>query len=159
MRAEDIVQQLQMQEIAHEGGWFCRTYSLEAEKGGRALATTIYALFTRDWFSALHRLDAAEQFFFVDGDAFETFCIDREGRGRRELLGRDLASGQSPHLVFNPGEWFGGKPVSDGSRGWSLMCCAMTPGFEWSGFELGERAQLVSEFAEYSSEIDALTRA
>lgn len=153
MTAEDIVVRLGLESIEHEGGWFRRIHTGEASDGGRPLSTTIYALFTREQFSALHRLDAVEQFFFLDGDAFEVFRIGADGVARWDVLGRE-----SPHLVFEPGEWFGGTPVKAGKCGWTLMSCVVTPGFEWDGFEIGERDELFVAYPNYGDAIRRLTR-
>ncbi|MDQ8199462.1 cupin domain-containing protein [Pelagicoccus enzymogenes] len=158
MTVESVVDRLGLQRLDREGGWFRRIHTGKAGADGRAVSTTIYALFTREEFSALHRLDAVEQFFFLDGDAFEVFRIGREGEGRWETLGRDLDRGESPHLVFEPGEWFGGVPIGDGERGWTLMSCVVTPGFEWDGFEIGQREELLEAYPNYGNEIRRLTR-
>ncbi len=158
MRVEELVERLGLERLDHEGGWFKRIHTGASGEGGRALSSTIYALFTRDQFSALHRLDAVEQFFFLAGDAFEVFRIGVDGTGRTEVLGMDLGRGESPHLVFEPGEWFGGAPVEGGSFGWTLMSCVVTPGFEWDGFEIGERDVLLAAYPDYGDVIRRLTR-
>ena len=156
MKGEDLAQvvgRLGLDPLEREGGWFRRIFTGPSDASGRATCTTIYALFTREQFSALHRLDAWEQFFFLDGDAFEVFRIEADGRGRTETLGKG-----SPHLVFEPGCWFGGKPVEGGAFGWSLISCVVTPGFEWDGFELGEPKALLERYPKFGDEIDCLTR-
>ncbi|MDQ8182973.1 cupin domain-containing protein [Pelagicoccus sp. SDUM812005] len=158
MLVEEIVARLGLERLDHEGGWFRRIHTGEKRSEGRACCTTIYALFTREEFSALHRLDAVEQFFFLDGDAFEVFRIGSEVEGRWETLGRDFEKGESPHLVFDPGEWFGGVPVAGGKCGWTLMSCVVTPGFEWEGFEVGRRDDLLAVYPKYGDSIRLLTR-
>ncbi|EDY81214.1 Cupin family protein [Verrucomicrobiia bacterium DG1235] len=158
MRAEEVVERLELERIEHEGGFFRRIHTGETDASGRARSTTIYALFTREEFSALHRLDAVEQFFFLDGDAFEVFRIGEDGAGRWDVLGRDFEKGESPHLVFEPGLWFGGAPLVDGENGWTLMSCVVTPGFEWEGFEIGQRDELVATYPECGDAVRRLTR-
>ncbi len=158
MKAEEIVERLGLGRLDHEGGWFKRVHSGEERDDGRAPSTTIYALFTREDFSALHRLDALEQFFFLDGDAFEVFRIGVDGTVRTDVLGRNLGAGESPHLVFEPGEWFGGTPLDEGAYGWTLMSCVVTPGFEWEGFEIGNRDRLLNLYPNYGDDIRRLTR-
>lgn len=153
MTVDEVVQQLGLERLDHEGGWFRRIHTGVAGPEGRALSTTIYALFTREEFSALHRLDAVEQFFFLDGDPFEVFRIGVDGMGRSEVLGKE-----SPHLVFEPGEWFGGIPVEEGRLGWTLMSCVVTPGFEWDGFEVGLREKLLATYPDCGDRIRRLTR-
>lgn len=150
---EELVERLDLEPIDHEGGWFRRIHTGEAGSDGRPLSTTIYALFTREQFSALHRLNVVEQFFFVDGDPFEAFRIDARGKARSEVLSK-----QCPHLVFEAGCWFGGRPVEGGAFGWTLMSCVVTPGFDWDCFELGERAALLEEYPGAGDKIRELTR-
>lgn len=153
MNYEETIELLGLERLDHEGGWFRRVHTGEVDRDGRALSTTIYALFTLEEFSALHQLDAVEQFFFLEGDAFEVFRIDRGGVGRWDVLGRE-----SPHLVFEAGEWFGGRPVEGGSHGWTLMSCVVTPGFEWAGFEIGKREVLLDAYPESGDAVRKLTR-
>lgn len=158
MKAEEVIERLGLERLEHEGGWFRRVYTGEADGAGRARVTSIYALFTREAFSALHRLDADEQFFFLDGDAFEVFRIRTDGVGKRDVLGKDLESGETPHLVFEAGTWFGGAPVEGGTCGWTLMSCVVSPGFEWKGFELGERDALLEAYPDFGDEVKRFTR-
>lgn len=155
---QDIVAKLKLENIEHEGGWFRRIYTGAKGADGRESVTTIYALFSREEFSALHKLDATEQFFFLDGDPFEVFRIDCEGNGRWETLGRNAIGGESPHMVFEAGEWFGGRTVEGGDHGWTLMSCVVTPGFSWEGFELGGRDRLLEMYPKYDDDIRVLTR-
>ncbi len=164
MTVDDVIRQFGLKELAQEGGWFRRIYtgdtatSSEPDRSSRPDCTTIYALFSPEAFSALHRLDAIEQFFFIDGDPFEVFCIGADGNGRDLALGRNLEAGESPHLVFEKGSWFGGKPRPGGPFGWSLLTCVVTPGFHWEGFELADRAKLSKQYPSFADRIAALTR-
>lgn len=158
MTAHQVVEAFGLEELDREGGWFRRIHTGAKNADGRPYSTTILALFTRERFSALHRLDAVEQFFFLKGDAFEAFEIDAAGRGRVAVLGDDWEQGHTPHLTFEPGSWFGGIPLLGGPVGWTLMSCVVTPGFEWGGFELGKRAELVQAYPNNCDAIERLTR-
>lgn len=154
MTAEELAAKLGLEPIQGEGGWFRRLYTGPVGVEGRPVATSIYALFSREQFSALHRLDADEQFFFLDGDPLEVFEIDVQGQGRWLRLGR----GDALHHVFRAGSWFGGRCAREGTFGWSLVSAVVSPGFEWVGFELGKRSDLVALYPEFEDEIAALTR-
>lgn len=158
MTAEDVVARLGLESLDREGGWFRRIHTGELNESGRSVSTTIYALFTREQFSALHRLDALEQFFHLGGDAFDVFRIGANGVCGRQMLGSDLGKGEVPHIVFEAGCWFGGAPVEEGKCGWTLMSCVVTPGFEWDGFEIGDQDKLVADYPDSSEEICRLTR-
>ncbi len=154
MTAEEMAESLGLEPIEGEGGWFRRIYTGPAGIGGRPVATSIYALFSREQFSALHRLDVDEQFFFLDGDALDVFEIDAHGSGGWLRLGR----GGVLHHVFRAGSWFGARSAAEGTVGWSLVSAVVSPGFEWAGFELGERRELVASYPEFEGAIRELTR-
>lgn len=155
---QDIITKLGLQRLDHEGGWFRRIHTGQAGPKGRPGSTTIYALFTRDQFSALHRLDADEQFFFLDGDPFEFFQIGPGGAVEQGVLGAIHDVDAVPHRLFPKGSWFGGRPLESGSSGWTLVAAVVTPGFLWEGFEIGKRAELVAWYPDLKERIEKLTR-
>ena len=157
-RVSSLVEALGLEELDQEGGWFQRIYTGELRLDGRPQATSILALFTAERFSALHRLDADEVFFYQAGDPFRMLDLDTGGSGEIVTLGPDVSAGQRPQIVFPAGHWFGGAPEAGGSAGYTLIGAVVTPGFRWEGFELGRRAELVSEYPQFRDEIAALTR-
>jgi len=50
-------------------------------------------------------------------------------------LGGDVLSGQAPQVLVPPGWWRAASPQG----GWVLVSCVVSPGFEFSGFELASR--------------------
>lgn len=158
MDFEVVISELGLEALEQEGGWFRRIFTGEPDEVGRPRVTSINALFTREQFSALHRLDADEQFFHLEGDPFEVFRIDVDGTGKRECLGTDLSHGQRPHLIFEKGCWFAGMPIEGGNLGWTLIGAVVTPGFQWKGFELGKRDELIAMYPEFRETIERLTR-
>ena len=52
------------------------------------------------------------------------------------------------------GTWQGSRP--DGA--WSLVGTTMAPPFDWSGFRLGDRAELVARYPAAQARIAELTR-
>ena len=72
--------------------------------------------------------------------------VTRLGPARGELL---------QHVV-SAGTWFGALPAP-GSR-YSLVGCTVSPGFEFSDFELGKRDVLLAQFPEAREHVEALTR-
>lgn len=153
-----IVEEFGFDPIPEEGGWFKRLYAAPLAEEGRPLCSSIYALFTRSQFSALHRLDADEIFFFHNGDPFEMFELPPGGTGRRVVMGNDLMAGEEAQYVFRKGSWFGGVPKAGGSHGYSLMSCVVAPGFDYAGFEIGKRGELIEDYPDFEDEIKALTR-
>ena len=157
MTVEQIATALRLEPLAEEGGWFRRTRT-EGIGDERPTMTCIYALFTREQFSALHRLDAAETLFFHSGDPFEILELRPDGSVQLGSLGSNVGEGETPQRTFAKGVWFGGKPKKNGGNGYSLLSAVVSPGFEWEGFELGKREELVSLYPDYADKIASLTR-
>jgi predicted cupin superfamily sugar epimerase len=159
--AESLIARLNLKPLPAEGGFFARTWE-SATKGvdGRPAATSIFFLVTPACFSAFHRLDAEEIWYFHEGDGLEHWQIDGQGRPVCTLLGGDLLSGQQPHVVVAAGSWQGARiaPQQTHPRGWSLVSCVVCPGWDDRGFTLGVRDSLAKSFPEAASIISALTR-
>ncbi len=155
---ERLIEELDLEPIPDEGGWFRRVFTGPLMECGRPRYTSIYALFTREQFSAFHRLDADELFLYHGGDPFELFEFKPDGSVKRIVLGNNVKKGHVPQYVFEEGNWFGGMPLSNGPLGYSLMSCVVTPGFTYEGFELGNRENLCREYPDCVETIHRLTR-
>ncbi|MCH6258320.1 cupin domain-containing protein [Puniceicoccaceae bacterium K14] len=145
-KVEQLVGKLKMDPIPEEGGWFARKYTSKQAIDGRPVTTSIYALFTELQFSALHRLDADEIFFYQSGCAFQALELLPDGSHRVIVIGPDLEKGHCPQYTFKRGAWFGGKPVVKADCGYSLLSCVMSPGFVYEGFELGFGEELIENY-------------
>jgi predicted cupin superfamily sugar epimerase len=82
--------------------------------------------------------------------------LQSEGEGRTISLGTDLSAGQVPQVVVPKGVWQGCM-LDDGGR-YALMGTTMSPGFDASDFEIGERDRLVEEYPKWSDMIRRLTQ-
>ncbi len=74
--------------------------------------------------------------------------------GREELVGPDPLAGHLPQLLVPGGIWQGASSTG----GWSLVSTVVAPGFDWSDFELGDRAKLVAGYPNRAERIARLTR-
>ncbi|HZQ56774.1 MAG TPA: cupin domain-containing protein [Acidimicrobiales bacterium] len=145
----DLRRDLRLAPIPVEGGWFRVTWRSPA-------AGAILALFTEepDGFSALHRLTVAELWFFHAGDPFGLLLLHADGSSVEVVVGADVARGQVPQVVVEPGTWMGGAP-----RGaWSLVSTVTVPPFTDDAFTAGSRAALVAAYPDRCDEIGRLTR-
>jgi predicted cupin superfamily sugar epimerase len=124
-----------------EGGYFKETYRAARflEGTARSVCTAIYYLLGEGQRSRLHRIDADELWHFYRGDPLIIVEL-HPGEGPRltEL------SHQHPQHLVSAGTWFGALPASRSK--WSLVGCTVSPGFEFSTFELGERGTLEAAF-------------
>ena len=140
--AADWVKALNLQPHP-EGGYFRETYR-------SAHSTAIYFLLERGQISALHRIASDEAWHFYAGSPLTVFVIHPDGQ--RE----DIHLGTSSFQAVVPGGcWFGAR-VDDGGD-YALVGCTVAPAFEFEDFELGTRANLVSQFPRHRDILAQLT--
>lgn len=114
-----------------EGGWYAETHRTLAPDGARPAGTAIYYLLSARERSHWHRIDATEVWHFYAGDPLELSLSD----GRKTTthrLGPGVLDGERPQVVVPPGVWQ--AAVSTGA--WTLVGCTVSPGFDFSGFEM-----------------------
>lgn len=159
MTAESIIEALNM--IRHpEGGFYRETYrgeNLMTLDNGRVrnTATAIYYLLKDEDKSHFHKIASDEIWFFHQGVSLEVIVITEQGRLELQTLGNRLDSGEVPQLVIKANTWFAAR-VKSGS-GFALVSCVVAPGFDFSDFELGNKAELKRLYPELESEIEAMT--
>lgn len=166
LTARQIIECLNLQPLAIEGGYFRETYrasltipagALPAEYGGtRNVSTAIYYLLTPETFSAIHRVTSDEVFHFYAGDAVEMLQLWPDGTGKTITIGNDLNAGFEPQVVVPSGVWQGCRLVLSGR--WALMGCTVAPGFEYADYKAGDREALIAAYPEYAESIASLTR-
>jgi predicted cupin superfamily sugar epimerase len=144
---ERVAELLGLEPLPDEGGLFRRTH-IDAH------SSAIYYLLIAPDFSALHRLAATETYHWYAGAPLRLLLLGPDGAVAEAVLGPDVAAGQRPQLVVPAGTWQGSRP--DGE--WSLVGTTMAPPFDWTGFELGERAALSAGYPAAAERIAALTR-
>jgi predicted cupin superfamily sugar epimerase len=134
-----------------EGGWYRETYRATATLPGtgRSVCTAILYLLATGQRSRLHRIDADELWHFHDGDPLQVIELVAGAPARVSVL-----SAEQPQHIVLAGTWFGAIPAP-GSR-WTLCGCTVSPGFEFSTFELGDTARLLAEFPLAKPQILAL---
>ena len=128
MTAQEIIKHLNL-EPHPEGGWFKETWRDDTKP--RAQGTAIYFLLEEEQSSHWHRVDAAEMWHHYAGGALH-LDIREGGETVRHRLGPELMSGEAPQILVPKDAWQRAEPVD----GWALVGCTVTPGFEFSGFEL-----------------------
>ncbi len=117
-----------------EGGWFSETFRDPAKTDGRSVGTAIYYLLEAGDVSAWHRIDATEIWHWYAGGPL-SMTVSGDGTladTRSYRLGPDLRHGQHPQLIIPKFAW----QTAESLGAWTLCGCTVTPGFEFSGFEL-----------------------
>lgn len=165
--ADDVIKVLGLQPLQDEGGYFKETYRSEKinapatifgikSEDPRAISTAIYYLVRPESFSALHKIQSDEIFHFYGGDPVEMVQIDELGRLTRFVIGSNIFNGETPQVVVRRGTWQALRLKSGGS--WALMGTTVSPGFEFSDFELGIREQLMQAYPQHKNDIIRFSR-
>ena len=119
-----------------EGGWYRETWRAPAADGERASATAIHFLLEQGQSSHWHRVDAAEIWLWHAGDPLILSVAAGDDTAPEDIrMGRDVLGGEAVQHVIPAGYWQAAAPAR-GEHGYALVSCIVTPGFEFSGFEL-----------------------
>lgn len=116
-----------------EGGWFRETWRAEATAGARAAGTAIHFLLEMGQRSHWHQVDATEIWLWHAGNPLILSIAEGEAGPVRDIrLGGDVLGGEQPQGIVPARAW----QAAEATRGWALVSCTVTPGFEFSGFDL-----------------------
>ncbi|WP_120632976.1 cupin domain-containing protein [Ruegeria sp. EL01] len=131
MTGQDIIDHLQLQRHP-EGGWFKETW--RADNAGRATGTCIYFLLQAGESSHWHRVDATEIWLYHAGAPLILSLSETDqGPAKEYQLSPDLTKG-TPQVIVPKGHWQAARSTGD----YTLVSCTVSPGFEFSGFELAD---------------------
>jgi uncharacterized protein len=149
-----------------EGGYFRESYrsadliaqsALPASfNGPRNYSTAIYFLLETGDFSAFHRIKSDECWHFYAGGPLVIHVIQLDGNYYSVTLGNKLDEKQHLQFVVPANHWFASEPA-DGTT-FSLVGCTVSPGFDFSDFEMAEATNLCKQFPGHTSLIKRLTR-
>jgi len=131
LTAEEIIARLNLQPHP-EGGHYRETWRAEAGPNQRAAGTAIYFLLRAGETSAWHRVDSAEIWHFYAGSPLALRIASFTQAAQEYRLGNDLAAGERPQLIVPPHAW----QQAESLGAWTLVGCTVSPGFEFSAFEL-----------------------
>jgi uncharacterized protein len=167
--AQKFIQHFKMEKIPAEGPWFTVTYRSEdvldskslpgRYKSSRVAGTAIYAVQTKEDFSAIHKLMTDEIWHFYGGDPLEMLLLYPDGRGEIVVIGPDIFKGQHPQFVVPRDVWQGSMPIGPESESYSFFGNTLAPGFEFDDFAMGYRAELQEKYPQFADHIARLTRA
>ncbi|MEO0426092.1 MAG: cupin domain-containing protein [Pseudomonadota bacterium] len=131
LTAQEIIRVLDL--APHpEGGWFKETWRAPAAEGERAAGTAIYYLLDAGEVSHWHRVDAAEIWHWYAGGPLSLSLSPNGHDAEAHVLGPELAAGQRPQLTVPEGWW----QTACSLGAYTLVGCTVSPGFEFSGFEM-----------------------
>lgn len=123
--------------------------------GSRNCITSIYYLLRKGECSFLHRLESDELWYFHQGAplAIYVFCDDCVSR---HVLGLEAGAGQILQAAIPAGCWFGA--LIEGKGEYSLVGCAVAPGFDFADFELASREAMLAKYPRHRSVVEKLTK-
>lgn len=142
-----------------EGGYFREEYrsgktiQVEGQLAKKSVMTTIYYLLEEKDFSAFHRIQSPESWFFHKGAPLLIYSFEKGKLVCRELSDQEDGMLQ---VTIEPNIWFGARLKE--KSGFTLVSCTVAPAFEYEEFELAKRGSLLSEYPDYEKEIIELTR-
>ena len=149
-----------------EGGAFREVYRSELTiahnalplffQGPRNVSTSIYFLLAAGQYSAFHRIASDELWHFYFGDPLLIYEIGHSGVLTIHRLGPDIEKGEHFQIAIKAGSWFASTPAEDSE--YALVGCTVAPGFDFSEFELADRAALIKQFPQHRKMIESLTR-
>ena len=145
-----------------EGGFYREMYRSPTIVNADGLVqksayTSIYYLLSGNDFSSWHRIKSDETWYFHSGCDVIIYFFDENKALQTIQLGLDSKCLQA---TIPANTWFAAKPSNENS--FSLVSCAVAPGFEFIDFEIGRRDSLLGEFGHNKDgikAIESLTRA
>src|SRR5262245_23766482 len=146
MKAQDIINLLDLKPHPKEKGYFVETYRSQ-------FSTAIYFLLTPEGFSEMHRLKSDEIFHFYTGDPAELLILRPDGHGELLKFGNSIEKGERPQIMIPAGSWQGMQTAGE----YTLFGCTVSPAFEYADYEKGNRKELIERYPEFAEKITQLT--
>ena len=158
MSAQEIIDKLKL--TPHpEGGFYKETYRsddtiVNDRKENRNISTAIYYLLEDEDKSHFHRIQSDELWFFHLGQPLEIILI-QSGHLTTIILGNDIKKDEFPQLRVPANTWFAAHVKNE--KGFSLVSCTVSPGFDFADFDLAKREDLVQQYPHLKDVIEKFT--
>jgi predicted cupin superfamily sugar epimerase len=128
----------------------------ERFQGDRPFSTAIFYLLEQGDFSSFHRIKSDECWHFYAGSTLYIHVIENDGMYTQVKLGNLVKQGDVFQFVVPAGAWFAAEPAAGTS--FALTGCTVAPGFDFSDFEMAEKATLISHFPQHEALLNRLCR-
>jgi predicted cupin superfamily sugar epimerase len=155
MEIEKYIEMLQLEKHP-EGGYFKEVYRSvdNLESKPRSLLTSIYFLLTSENVSRFHRIQSDELWYYHAGSPLIVHTLDEMGH-HKNLIGNNIQNGELPYFCVPKKTIFGSTVLEENS--FSLVSCAVAPGFDFEDFELFTEKELLEIFPQHQDIIHQLT--
>ncbi|NCD68446.1 cupin domain-containing protein [Mucilaginibacter agri] len=143
-----------------EGGFYKEVFrsgikvSKDSSLTKKNACTSIYYLLESNDFSAFHRLASDEIWYFHKGWPMAIHAISEDGIYTLHQLS-DTAEGNLS-VVIEAGIWFAAEIPS--CSGFTLVSCAVAPGFDFAEFEMAELQTLANLYPQHTNLLQRLCR-
>jgi len=155
-KAKYYIQKLQLNKHP-EGGHYREVYrsgevisiDTPVKNLKRNISTSIYFLLEGSQISKFHRLKSDELWHYYDGTSVKVYSIDENGKLTITILGKKTEDGEVYQAVIKKNNWFSAEVIN--KRSFALIGCTVSPGFDFSDFELATREFLLSSFPQHKN--------
>lgn len=154
-KLEKIIETLELEPLAREGGLFKSTYRSPGKVNGKDMGSAIFFMLSGEAYSHLHILPTDEVYHFYSGDPVELLELLPDGTSRRTILGGDILAGQKVQHVVKAGVWQGSRLIDGGE--YALMGTTMSPGFDESDYGHADANALIEKYPQEEEMIKKLT--
>ncbi len=113
--------------------------------------TSIYYLLSGRDFSAWHRVQSDETWFYHLGCDMQIYYFDESQALQQCQLGLESMNLQ---ITIPANTWFSAKPLDEDA--FCLVGCAVAPGFEFSAFELAQREDFLAMFGTTQENVEVI---
>lgn len=143
-----------------EGGFYKEVFrsGIAVSKIGstnvKQACTSIYYLLEGKDYSGFHRLASDEIWYFHKGASLCIHVISEAG----DYYSYELSDANTGNLsvVIEAGLWFAAEIPS--GEGFTLVSCAVAPGFEFAEFEMAEQDAMIKRYPQHSDLLERLCR-
>lgn len=158
MNKSDYINHLHLQPHP-EGGWYRQvyhsadTFAPATVNKARYYYTSIYFLLDASSPSHFHRLKHDELWYYHAGDPITIYSLYPNGSSNQVILGPHLDKGEQLQYRVSAGVIFGSAVNADG---FSLVSCAVAPGFDYHDFEIFDQKTLLAKYPQNRDVIEKL---
>ncbi len=143
-----------------EGGYYKEVFRSEKQvkipgpEVHRQACTSIYYLLEGADFSGFHCIASDELWYFHQGSPLLIHVIDEQGQHTTI----ELSDSENGNLstAISAGRWFAAHIPS--AKGFTLVSCAVAPGFEFDEFEMAKKMELKAIYPQHTALLDLFCR-